>query len=330
MTPLVSILIPVCNSEKYISQTINSALDQTYRNIEIIIVDDGSCDRSLEIVKKIKSPNIKILSQVNKGASSARNRALREAKGDFIQYMDSDDILHPDKIQNQIDILANNSGKCISTSNWERFQNNINEISFQNRPFCKDYYPVDWLVNSWNQNFFMHPAGWLLSREVLDTAGYWNEQLSLNDDGEYFCRVVLASEKILFSKSSFTYYRSGHKSLSSLSDNDAYYSLYKSIELSTNQLLSIVNNYETRYASAILFQRFIFEVYPDVKELISKAEKYIDLYGGCNLDPHGGPMYNIVSYLLGWKFGNRIKNTVYKIGYKRFRSVLSDLNKIFS
>ena len=80
--PLVSILIPCYNAEKWLSETINSALDQTWKNIEIIIVDDGSTDSSLAIAKTFESKNIKVLSQENRGASAARNQNRHDVSPD--------------------------------------------------------------------------------------------------------------------------------------------------------------------------------------------------------------------------------------------------------
>ncbi len=110
-SPLVSILIPCYNSEQWLAETIESALAQTWKNIEIIIVDDGSTDNSLAIAKSFESSIVKVISQENKGASTARNIALKEAQGDFIQYLDADDLLAPDKIELQVGLLENN-GDC--------------------------------------------------------------------------------------------------------------------------------------------------------------------------------------------------------------------------
>ena len=103
--PLVSIIIPVFNSEKYIGATIASAVEQTWPNKEIIVVDDGSTDKSLEIAEKLKDSFIKVFSQENKGASVARNKGLKEAKGEYIQFLDADDLLSPDKIEGQLNAL---------------------------------------------------------------------------------------------------------------------------------------------------------------------------------------------------------------------------------
>src|SRR3954463_5077031 len=105
--PLVSIIIPVYNAEKYIAETINSAADQTWSNKEIIIIDDGSTDGSLAIAKRFANDQIKVFSQANKGASAARNRGLLEAKGKYVQFLDGDDLLMPNKIALQLEHISN-------------------------------------------------------------------------------------------------------------------------------------------------------------------------------------------------------------------------------
>src|SRR5438128_8633466 len=111
MPRLVSILIPVYNAESFVADAIQSALDQTWPAKEIIAVDDGSTDRSAEVLKSF-APRIKVIEQENRGASAARNRALREAQGEFIQYLDADDLLAPNKIKIQMNrLLAESPGR---------------------------------------------------------------------------------------------------------------------------------------------------------------------------------------------------------------------------
>jgi glycosyltransferase involved in cell wall biosynthesis len=98
MPPLVSIIIPAYNSEEFLGDTVRSALAQKWPNKEIIIVDDGSSDGTLELAKKFESRDVKVLTQKNRGAACARNAGLALAQGDFIQWLDADDLLAPDKI----------------------------------------------------------------------------------------------------------------------------------------------------------------------------------------------------------------------------------------
>jgi len=102
----VSIIIPVYNSQQYLEECIESAINQTYPNIEIIAVDDGSTDNSLKILKKY-SNKIKIISKENGGSASALNQGIKIAKGEWIKRLDSDDVLYPDAVENLVSIGKN-------------------------------------------------------------------------------------------------------------------------------------------------------------------------------------------------------------------------------
>lgn len=104
-TQLVSVIVPLYNAEKYIEETMESILNQTYKNIEIVIVDDGSKDQSSSIVKNLKKKypeQIKYILQENQGVSVARNTGIENASGEYISFLDSDDLWHPTKIEKQI------------------------------------------------------------------------------------------------------------------------------------------------------------------------------------------------------------------------------------
>lgn len=103
MKKLVSILIPAYNAEKWLYETIKSALNQTWPHKEIIIVDDGSTDGTLRIAKKFASASVKVVAQPNKGGPAARNTAIDYAQGDFLQWLDHDDLLARDKIERQME-----------------------------------------------------------------------------------------------------------------------------------------------------------------------------------------------------------------------------------
>ena len=100
--PLVSILIPAHNAGKWLADTIQSALDQTWQNREIIVVDDGSTDNSLAIARRFATEGVGVVTQPNQGAAVARNTAYSLCHGDYIQWLDADDLLEPDKIELQV------------------------------------------------------------------------------------------------------------------------------------------------------------------------------------------------------------------------------------
>lgn len=201
--PLVSIIIPCHNAERWLRATLASALAQTWRHTEIILVDDGSKDRSLEIARAYESRGVLVIAQANAGASAARNAGLRLAQGDFIQYLDADDLLAPDKIERQLALPAARDQSVILSGRWSRFYaDKVTTISAA-EPLCADFGPVDYLISKLTLHAMMHPAAWLLPRALADRAGYWDERLSLDDDGEYFTRVVLASNAVHYCAEAF-------------------------------------------------------------------------------------------------------------------------------
>jgi glycosyltransferase involved in cell wall biosynthesis len=317
MKVLVSILIPCYNAEAWLAQTLESALTQTWSPTEIIVVDDGSKDNSLAIAKAFEPRGVKVITQPNQGASTARNRAFQESQGHFIQYLDADDLLAPDKIERQVQRLAGSNSNCVAAGEWARFYTTPSEALFIPQPLWVDMAPVEWLICAANGGWMMHPAAWLVPRPIAEKAGFWNESLSLDDDGEYFCRVVLASEGVKFCQGAKTYYRSGlPSSLSGSKSTAAYQSAFESIELSTQALLSRENSPRTRHACATKLQRFIYEVYPDVPELRKNAEMKVQQLGGSKSKPNGGPMFQLLSQIVGWQQAKRIQQLIYRYGYR--------------
>ncbi|MBD2209675.1 glycosyltransferase family 2 protein [Calothrix sp. FACHB-156] len=112
----VSIIIPVYKAEKYVAATLQSAIDQTYQNLEILIIDDESPDKSIEICQQFTDPRIKIICQQNRGLAGARNTGIRHAQGDYLTFLDADDIWLPQKIEKHIQHLENSPSVGISFS----------------------------------------------------------------------------------------------------------------------------------------------------------------------------------------------------------------------
>ncbi|KAF3890863.1 MULTISPECIES: glycosyltransferase family 2 protein [Nostocales] len=112
----VSVIIPVYKAEKYIAATVQSALDQTYKNIEILIIDDGSPDRSIEICQQFADPRIRIIRQTNRGLPGARNTGIRHAKGDYLTLLDADDLWLPEKLEKHVQHLNNSPNVGVSFS----------------------------------------------------------------------------------------------------------------------------------------------------------------------------------------------------------------------
>src|SRR5437868_1899170 len=242
MKPLVSILIPAYNAERWIADTIQSALAQTWPRREIIVVDDGSRDRTLSIARQFASRDVIVVTQENQGASAARNRALSLSQGDYIQWLDADDVLGANKIAKQMAAAAEYLNKrVLFSAPWGAFMYRVSKAQFSPTSLWCDLSPLEWLLRKMGQNLHMQTATWLISRELTEAAGPWDTRLSLDDDGEYFCRVVLASDEIGFVPDAKVFYRySGFDRLSSIGRSDRKLeSQFLSINLHVSYLCSL-------------------------------------------------------------------------------------------
>ena len=140
----MSILIPAYNAEPWIADAIRSALEQTWQKTEIIVVDDGSTDQTLSVARQFASNRVSVVAQANQGAAAARNKAFSLSQGDYIQWLDADDLLAPDKIANQ---LKSTSGKrTLLSSAWGHFFYRHSKAQFKPTPLWCDLSPVEWLI----------------------------------------------------------------------------------------------------------------------------------------------------------------------------------------
>lgn len=310
MTPLVSILIPCYNASRWVEQTLESALAQTWPNCEIIVVDDGSRDDSVGVVNTFKARGVRLITQSNRGASAARNRALAEARGDYIQFLDADDLLAPDKIALQMQRLQTVSPFHIASGPWTRFSDDPTRAIFTSEPVWRDLSGLEFQLLHYEAGWMMQPAAWLSPRALLDKAGPWDETLSLNDDGEYFNRVVLASSGILFCPDARTYYRSGVAgSLSRRADATALRSLWKSTELNCARLLAAANDSpRAKNAAANGWQRLAFELYPTLPYMADEAEARMRDLGGTDQPLPAGPAFSKLARIAGWRFAKRLRD----------------------
>lgn len=208
---LVSIIIPTYNSKQYLESAVNSALSQSYTDIEVIVVDDGSSDGTAELFPDFEKRGVKCYMQSNKGAAAARNLGLKNAKGSFIQYLDSDDILHKDKLKIQLEIMQKD-GADLSFCFWEQFTDNVLETKpfvFKHIDYSEIHNGKDIMRSYGMKGISGAIHSMLVRRDVIEKVGEWNEELTNNDDGEYFTRAYLKSQKVSVIKQSLVYHRVG-------------------------------------------------------------------------------------------------------------------------
>jgi len=309
-TPLVSILIPCHNAAPWLAQALESALAQTWPHREIIVVDDGSRDESTRIARTYASRSVRLITQENRGAAAARNHALREAHGEFFQFLDADDLISPEKISAQAALLATRPPGTVASCAWGRFSDDPATARFIDEAVFRDFAPVDFLVLAARTGAMMHPSSWLVPRAVADRAGPWDESLTLNDDGEYFCRVLLASAGLAFTPGARSYYRSGLPgSLSQRRDERSRRSQFHSIELIERHILAAEDAPRTRLACANYYQRFLHDFFPVPRDLMRTAAARVAARGGSELRrPAMGPRTAALARFIGWKNAWRLKN----------------------
>jgi glycosyltransferase involved in cell wall biosynthesis len=305
--PLVSVIIPALNAASVIGETLASCLKQTWTNLEIIVVDNGSSDGTLDVVHSLGAPSIRIFECARQSASAARNFGVARSNGDYIQYLDADDILSPSKIETQLTRLRNQDDRSIASGPWVRFEKIISEKEITPEAVWCDIDPQGFLIRSWTGGGMIPSFAWLTPRPVMEEAGPWDEGLTLDDDGEFFTRVILKSSRILFCPGAMGYYRSTPlPSLSKAASWQALMSGFCSVDRSASHLLCVRDDEETRRACAYNYQRFAYVAYPRYWDLAEKAERRVFELGGCNLAPSGGKLFQILSAMVGWKKAKRL------------------------
>ncbi len=306
--PLVSVLIPAYNAARWIEEALRSAIDQTWSRKEIIVVDDGSSDNTARAVRSHQCSFVQLVTQEHQGAAGARNRALSLAQGDYIQWLDADDLLAPDKVARQMEAALEASPRILFSSAFATFHIDPSRASVLTGPLWKDLPPVEWITQKFANNTWMSPAVWLVSRELTGAAGPWNPELSRDDDGEYFCRVVAASEFVRFVSEARSYYRQWNAaSLSRSSNTKALRSLVKSLELSVGHLLRLEDSERTREAARSYLRVWRDELYPDDRELLDELQTLARDLGG-QLDPPAlGAKYRLIERLFGWAAAKKAK-----------------------
>ena len=307
MKPLVSVIIPCYNAEPWVAAAVDSALAQTWTQIEVIAVNDGSTDASLAALRGISHPGLTVIDQPNRGAAAARNAGLAAARGQYIQFLDADDLLTPGKVAGQVALLESCGAGAVATARWARFQDDPSVAAPGDPALYRDFDPVDFVLMLTSGGHMMHPAAWLVPSPVARAAGPWDESLSLNDDGEYFARVALASRRIVHAPQSLTLYRSHMaQSLSGRRDRRALESLYRSCELVAQHLTAAEDSERVRRALADYFQRLAYEVYPAAPDLYHGAARRARELGGSPLRPQMGRRQALLARFVGWRLARRL------------------------
>jgi O-antigen biosynthesis protein len=206
--PLISVIIPCYNQGRFIDEAVNSVLNQTFQDFEIIIVNDGSDDEytSEKLTNYIKSKT-RVIHTDNKGLSAARNSGFNEARGEFVQYLDADDTILPSKFEEQLEIFNHDPSVDICFSDYRIYD--IDKKTFLNHSSCD--FPGDdriWdFLFTWERgwNIPIHCA--LFKRKVWDDNMPFNEKLKAKEDWLMWCELAVRNKNFRFLDKQYAIYR---------------------------------------------------------------------------------------------------------------------------
>jgi glycosyltransferase involved in cell wall biosynthesis len=186
----ISVIMPCFNAEAFLSISIKSALDQTFKNIELIVINDGSTDNSLQILNGLNDTRLKIINQLNRGVCAARNRGLAEATGNYIAFLDADDTWRPDCLEKLHSELRSRSDAVLAYCGWQ----NVGLPGGRGEP----YVPPDYEDES-KLEYLLRGCPWpihaaLMRRSAIESAGCFDERLSNAEDYKLWLQIASLSK----------------------------------------------------------------------------------------------------------------------------------------
>ncbi|TQI71944.1 glycosyl transferase family 2 [Gramella sp. Hel_I_59] len=315
---LVSVIIPNFNSIKFIEATLDSVFNQTYKNIEIIIIDDGSTDGSFEYISNLDNQNIKLLKSPGKGACAARNYGLRLAKGEFIQFLDADDLFSPNKIESQVSALRNQP-ESIAVCSTKHFYETIDKGVITDREFLYTTSDTEaFLLNLYGANGqqnMVQTSAWLTPRILLDKVAPWDETLSKDQDGEYFCRVVTTAKKVIYTPETVNYYRKHIKGSNIANQRQQIHleSQIRALDSKTKQFVILKDSQAYNNAMALQYKIIAIDAYPMHKTIYKAAIHKTDQFGGSTYEPvMGGKIIESIKAIFGWRAAKSFSVFIHK------------------
>jgi glycosyltransferase involved in cell wall biosynthesis len=200
---MVSIIIPCYNTERWVAAAVRSCLDQTYQPIEIIVIDDGSTDGSLEVIRSF-GEKIRWETGPNRGGCAARNIGFARSRGEYIKFLDADDLLGPNNVETQVRAAIGHPG-CVPYGPWKWLK-----VSGGTETLIDSLVQIEAagdVLSQWLAGRYCAPHSLLWPRDVLVLVGPWDETLTANQDGDVFLRALLAGLEFFYVPEGAVYYR---------------------------------------------------------------------------------------------------------------------------
>jgi glycosyltransferase involved in cell wall biosynthesis len=320
MQKLVSVIIPCFNAERWLAEAIDSCLQQTYANIEIIVIDDGSTDKSLEI---IKSYGNKIIweSLPHRGGNHARNRGFVLSRGEYIQYLDADDYILPEKIERQVRFLEETDADVVY-GDWRHKRHLSNGTSFLDKievPKAQ----LD-ILESLLANWWTAVASLLYKRMAVINSGGWDENFLAAQDRDFFISVVIKDAKVVYQPGCYSIYRRhGNVTVSTLSKSLWVKSHCLVLEKAEKKLLQL-NKLSMKYRCALAKSYFELgreSLFIDYSQYLQLLEKALTIFPDFKANSRRG-VYKFAQNICGFRQTEKIACRILFV--KRFVNSISD------
>ncbi|ABA20467.1 Glycosyl transferase, family 2 [Trichormus variabilis ATCC 29413] len=250
--PTISVIIPAYNAERTILATISSVQQQTFSDFELIIINDGSTDRTLELIQNIQDERLKIFSYENGGLPVARNRGISLASGEFIAFLDADDLWTPDKLELQLAALQQNPEAGVAYS-WTYFMDEQGKSSI---PGVSLFFEGDVQANLLVNNFLASGSNPLVRKQAIESVGDFDSNYKACEDWDYWLRLSADWNFVVVRKHQI-FYRQSATSMSStkvknMEDNGllviekTFQSVKPELQYLKNQSLAWIYQYSTQ------------------------------------------------------------------------------------
>lgn len=308
----MSVLIPLYNAEQYIEDTIIRLKKQTYPNIEVIIVDDHSTDKSLKIAQKYVSEQVHVYVNPKRGGNSARNYAFLQSRGEYVKFIDADDFCSDNMIKSQMERILSEGTRQTVVFSPVRMYYPDGQLFVPPRGIDRDYVPsIELLLDIWRGKGFNCPHCHLMHRSLVNKVNGWNENIIKNQDGEFFARIYAAADKALAVDSEYAVWWQTGSGVSTQMSLRAIESVCETHCIISDLIYSYRNDEETRKICGRFIGAYVFFNYPLIKPLLPQIETYCEKTNTVLYFPKQRRI-SILKALLGWKIAAIIINKYLK------------------
>lgn len=325
---LVSVIMPCFNAEMWLKEAIDSCLQQTYPEVEIIVVDDGSTDSSLEIIKNY-GDSIIWESGLNRGGNYVRNRGFALSSGKYIQYLDADDYILPEKIERQVNFLEE-TGADIIYGDWRykrHLQNGTNIL--EDIKVCGP--KADFLKSILADERWVPPVALLYRRDAIERADGWDESLKAAQDRDFLMSTAINGEIIEYQSGCYSIYRKYGAITVSTSDKllwmESHFWLMRKAEAKLDKINKLSSEYRLALACGYYAKSMLYNSYLPLARDIWVLRKITTLYPG--FIEEKSPLYNLTQKTFGFfvaelifRLKRRVQGKLYRWTKKIIRRVV--------